>query len=176
MSKKEGGIFGEVVASDEVQSMPQVVEVRYSLMGEKVRAAKNIAFMANTYAEKIGIKGIKENVLFQSIFDQAIWSMFEPTQTIYVTLSNGKPWKISLAGMTLESFNEQVEAFKKTQEGAGKTGGAEPSKEGGKAHQEEEEEQGDAHLQEDLLPGSTGQNGKEETEMERLEREMLEGK
>lgn len=163
-------IFGEIVETADVKAAVRPVEVRYSLIGERVRTALNIAYMANAYAEKNGIKPMKVNLLFQVIVDQAIDGYFEPTQTVYITLSNGKPWRLSFEGMSRDEFNERVDAFRAKQEGS------EPSK---GAHAQVQQE-GDAHKQAELLAGEGGQNPsgseesqeEEEDELTRLEREM----
>lgn len=164
-------IFGEIVDAADVKAAIRPVEVRYALLGEKVRTAKNIAYMANAYAEKLGIKPVKENILFQAIFDQAVAGLFEPTQDVYITLSNGKPWKLSFVGKTMEGFNESVEAFRAKQEGNEKPRGAKEL---------EEKLEGDAHKQAELLAGEEGQNPssseeseeEEEDELARLQREL----
>ena len=159
-------IFGEIVDAADVKAAIRPVEVRYALLGEKVRTAKNIAYMANAYAEKLGIKPVKENILFQAIFDQAVTGLFEPTQDVYITLSNGKPWKLSFVGKTMEGFNESVEAFRAKQEGGEKPRGA-------KDQEEELEPEGDAHKQAELLAGEEGQNPSSSEESEEEEEDVL---
>jgi hypothetical protein len=112
---KNNNMFGEVIDGGDAKIV-EPVSRRYNLTGEQLRMAENVAHLANMAAEKMGLKPVKINAIFQVVFDQAVRSFFEPATEIFVTLTKAsaaqkaKVWRLDLTSFaSVEDFNERAE-------------------------------------------------------------------
>lgn len=169
-------VYGRVVKSKDAKSI-RPVEVRYALLGDRVRACKNITYLANRESQRLGLKPVKENVIFQAIFDQAVDGLFNPNQVLEIPMSLGDLWELDMSEFeSLEAFNLEIEALQKSE--AIEDKGSKPSVAADDDELEGSQEvslDGDAENQTDLELEEAEGNGQveqEDDELARLEREM----
>lgn len=167
----------KVVKGDDAKS-PQLAEARYQLKGFGVTAYRNFMYLADVEAERRGIKANLDNVSFQQVFDVMAKAYFTGDKVMEIPLVNGDNdvFQLDISNIdSIEEFNEMVDEMKreakKVKPQSVATGNA----------AEEEELEGDAHKQAELLAGEEGQSPasseesreeEEEDELARLQREM----
>lgn len=160
-------LLGEIVESSEVKSIRQA-EVRYSLTGRYVQFGKDVAYVFNATASRMGIKGVKENVIFQAIFDQAAEQYFNPNPVIELPFSNGKAWRLNVAEFgSVEEFHQQVESLKSSL-----SPNSDETVDDGQLDLIEAAAATDAEIDELDAEAATDAELEEEDELEKLRREM----
>lgn len=166
----------KVVKGDEAKK-PQKAKARYLLEGFAVVVYRNFMFLADLEAEKRGIKPNLDNVSFQYVFDAMAEAFFTGNKVMEIPLENGDNDVFQLDISNLDSFDEFNEMVDEMRLEA-KAGKSKSEVTGNAA--DEEEQEGDAHKQAELLAGEGGQNpssseeSKEEEEgvLARLQREL----
>lgn len=165
-------LFGEVIETEQSAKF-RPVEVRYSIAGERVRFAKNVAAVFNAAAARAGLKGMKEAHVFQAIFDQSVDALFSPSPVIELPLAPGRIWRLDMSAFkSVGAFNEAAERMHPEGQKQGPSGEPEPELDG--------EGAGDVELSE-LADVDQGLNGEAEegaaetdaeAELKRLQEEM----
>jgi hypothetical protein len=122
-------IFGGIVQDDSIPD-EDAVEIRYALSGKNVRFFKNLTFLATHYVKTNGLNSVKENFLFQKIFDQQAEKTFNHSYLYKISLgpqNRGQVFVIDLSNFTsIEDFNLKTEAFE-SEVGRDKSPGTKPA-------------------------------------------------
>jgi hypothetical protein len=170
--------FGEIVEEDIIAGDDNV-EKRFALKGRNVRFFVNLIFLCEHHIKSHGYKPVKENVLFQEIFDVVASKTYDHSYMYRIGLGVNNPGKAFQIDMSkyesIEDFCIRAErlAHKLSQVGAGKAPQRKVTQEENLDDvklEEETEAQTDAPIQDGQKEAETAVD-----ELAALEREINEG-
>jgi hypothetical protein len=170
--------FGEIVEEDIIAGDDNV-EKRFALKGRNVRFFVNLIFLCEHHIKSNGYKAVKENILFQEIFDVVVSKTYDHSYIYRIGLGVNNPGKAFQIDMSkYESIEDFCTRAEKLQHKLSKVGaGTAPQRKLVKEEnlddvisEEETEAQTDALVQDGQKESET-----KEDALAALEREINEG-